>query len=329
MTVNDSLNKTAARSGHDPRVWMALAIAVLIAIFSVAGPLGWSPFKNNTATLAPTAKTNASLKQRAFEERLERRVGNLLATIYGRENVQVALHADINFTERQTITEKYDPDGQVARTSFNRSGGTDLASPGLESALEEKVDYEISKSTSTVIEDAGSLKKLSAAILINSEAQTNLPVDMASIEPLIRTAIGFDGRRGDQLEVAFLPFSTMTASPSGILTDKFGQPLQLWIVAGIAFVSLFLLVIYGKSRKPRSPLSTPIRSQPTSSTTTALGQGDEGPGRHLATINERDPDLSTSELRSHVAQLVDQNPDRALAIMRSWLQENIAHQAKP
>src|SRR5690606_38370012 len=87
---------------------------------------------------------------------------------------------------------------------------------------DETVNYEISRTTRTEVLEAGRIKKISVAVLIDgiyandqSGSVTDAPrsqEELDSIAALVRSAIGFDEARGDQIEVVNLRF----AEPPGI-----------------------------------------------------------------------------------------------------------------
>lgn len=316
MTVSASIDNKAARAGFGPWGWIAfLVLAVFGAGLAVFGI--WNTSLLSSADRPPVASPTTDMRQQAFEETMEKRIAALVATIFGAGNVRVTLHADLDFSNRQTVTEKFDPDGQVARSSFNRTGGGEPTIASSSTPFEERVDFEISRSTSTIIEAEGTIRKLSAAVLINSEAGVLPAEQLPKIEPLIRTAMGFDTGRGDQLEIAYLPFSTIAPGPSNALGTGIRPYTNVLTFAGIAAGLLLLILTYkmGKTKPVQAPAKSNLpgdRDQPSIR---------HEPGRERVETTTIDPVLSTSEMRAHVAQLVDQNPDHALAIMRSWLHE--------
>ncbi|MEA1938324.1 MAG: flagellar basal-body MS-ring/collar protein FliF, partial [Pseudomonadota bacterium] len=95
--------------------------------------------------------------------------------------------------------------------------------------LEETVNYEISKTIRNHIREGGQIKKLSVAVLIDGSYTTSekseegvegeesagggeeiyhprSAADLASIEALIRSAVGFNEKRGDQINVVNMRF---------------------------------------------------------------------------------------------------------------------------
>ena len=90
---------------------------------------------------------------------------------------------------------------------------------------EEIVNYEISRTTKTEVTEAGRVNRISAAVLVDGNYSKNdkgetvyqprNKDELDRIAALVRTAIGFDQKRGDQVEVVNLRFADTPAVPAG------------------------------------------------------------------------------------------------------------------
>ena len=167
----------------------------------------------------------------------------------GRARVQ--LSADFDFNRITETFDKFDPEGRVLRSSQTReeSSGSDskegqvtrrqrTARRGQQNQQpqqgaqaprdqskksEEIVNYEISRSTKTEVTEGGRIKRVSAAVLVDgsyakndkgeSVYQPRAKEELDRIAALVRTAIGFDQKRGDQIEVVNLRFAEAPAAP--------------------------------------------------------------------------------------------------------------------
>jgi flagellar M-ring protein FliF len=88
---------------------------------------------------------------------------------------------------------------------------------------EEIVNYEISRITKTEVIEAGRVNRISAAVLVDGIYGKNDKGEMVyqprpkeeidRISALVRTAIGFNSKRGDQVEVVNLRFASTTPVP--------------------------------------------------------------------------------------------------------------------
>ena len=82
---------------------------------------------------------------------------------------------------------------------------------------EEIVNYEISRTTKTEVIEAGRVNRISAAVLVDGIYAKNDKGEMVyqprakdeidRIAALVRSAVGFDAKRGDQVEVVNLRFA--------------------------------------------------------------------------------------------------------------------------
>ncbi len=179
-------------------------------------------------------------KQAGFERRLRTQVEEIVAGIVGsgRSRVQVAAEMDMNRIESRS--ESFDPESRVVRSTQSRnetatSGANDNGvtvgnelpganpqQPGAgqrdaSNKNEEVVNYEISRTTRTEVVEAGRVKRLSVAVLVDgvygraaNGEQTYQPrpqEELDRIAALVRSAIGFDRNRGDQIEVVNLRFA--------------------------------------------------------------------------------------------------------------------------
>lgn len=178
-----------------------------------------------------------------YESRVRKQVETIVASIVGPDKARVEVSAELNFNRVTRTSDTYDPESQVARSTqteeetssaANGSGaqngvtvGNALPEAGAgegaggnkETAnrITETVNYEISHVTETQVQEAGGVKRLSVAVLVDGtytpqEDGTLLYVprteeDLAKINTLVRSTIGFSSERGDQVEVINLQFA--------------------------------------------------------------------------------------------------------------------------
>jgi flagellar M-ring protein FliF len=190
---------------------------------------------------AVAAKTEE--RRRAFESQLASKVTRLLEKTVGVSKVQTQVSADIDFDRINTTEERFDPEGQVVRstqslesTRSNKeaeasppvSVGTNLPDPNLgtgdnasntaaESRTEETVNFEISKVIKNHIRDIGTVKKISVAVLVDGITKENADGDpiyeprktaeLELLSTLVKGAVGFDANRGDVVEIINMKFA--------------------------------------------------------------------------------------------------------------------------
>jgi len=195
----------------------------------------------------PLGGVSSDERKLAYENRLRSEVETIVSSVVGPGHARVQINADFDVNRITQTSDKFDPEGRVVRSSQTReeqsatndnkegsvSVGTELpggrqqaegATKGDQSRkTEEIVNYEISRTTKTEVIEAGRVNRISAAVLVDGNYTKNDKGDLAyqprpkeeidRIAALVRSAIGFDAKRGDQVEVVNLRFAETTPSP--------------------------------------------------------------------------------------------------------------------
>jgi flagellar M-ring protein FliF len=190
------------------------------------------------------------------EERIRRTVKELVEGVVGPGKARVQVAADLDRARVTTSEEKYDPDGQVVRstqTTQQNSNETKPGSNGTVSAAqnipgaqaggpggtegstsgsqEETTNYEISRTTRTEVVEPGAIKRLSVAVVVDGVTAPaadgkpgaytpRSPEEMQRIQELVRSAVGFSQERGDQVTVTNLQFSRPPADAGGVASSS-------------------------------------------------------------------------------------------------------------
>lgn len=188
------------------------------------------------------AAAMAQDKQTGYERRLRSQVEDIVASVVGRGRARVQVAAEMDFNRIQQVTDNFDPEQRVVRSTQTRTenqlsqeqrDGQVTVANELPQAQqqqqgapqqrdqtarnEEIINYEISKTTRTEIIEAGRVKRLSVAVLVDgvytpgangqSAYQPRNAEELERIAALVRSSIGFDRNRGDQVEVINLRFA--------------------------------------------------------------------------------------------------------------------------
>lgn len=181
--------------------------------------------------------------RRDYEQRLTETVESLVGRTVGFGKVRATVTADLDFDRISTSEEVFDPASQVVRSTQstqetnverapppkdvsvqnNLPGGinSDLLVDPKPTAENNKVDevtnFEISKTVRNTVRETGEVKKLSVAVLVDGTYTTDdkgvktyqprPQEDLDKIAALVRSAVGFDEKRGDKVEVTNLQFA--------------------------------------------------------------------------------------------------------------------------
>src|SRR5689334_19084589 len=199
------------------------------------------------------AGAGADERKANFERRLREQVEGILTSVVGPGRARVQLTADFDLNRITQTSDRFDPEGRVVRSSQTREetsssdskeGQVTVANelPGAQRGAEgaaaprdqnrkaeEIVNYEISRTTKTEVIESGRVNRISVAVLVDGVYTKNDKGDAAyqprekeeldRIAALVRSAIGFDQKRGDQVEVVNLRFAdapaTAISEPTG------------------------------------------------------------------------------------------------------------------
>ncbi len=185
------------------------------------------------------------------EAQLQARIKDIVEGVVGVGAARVQVTADIDHSRSTTQELRYDPDGQVVRsTSTNGTESTDTTAasdggatatnniPGgqapnttpigsSDTANTETTNYEISNTTTTTIREAGEVKKLAVSVVVDDQRvpaadgrgpptyTARSAEQIEQIKSLVAAAVGIDEARGDKIEVLNVGFTHDVADMGG------------------------------------------------------------------------------------------------------------------
>jgi flagellar M-ring protein FliF len=329
--------------------------------------------------------------RRSYETRLTRSIEDLLAQTLGPDKIRAEVNADLDFNQVTTNTENFNPDGQVVRSTQtveendssnekqqdnNVSVANNIPNPPASQAgggsnsqsqnqrNEETVNYEISKTTQVEVKQSGNVKRISAAVLVDGTYatdatgnQTYTPrpqAELDQIATLVKSAIGFDEKRGDVVQVVNMQFTApdeTAAQPFEIMgfeKQDLMRIAELLVLSVIAVLVLLLVVRPLLNRllalpgvaQPGLALAGPAGAALPPGAAAALAIPGPGgmaalPGMSAADgmieadnmaeeidqmidLNQVEGRVRASSLK-RISDLVNQNPEQAMNIMRGWM----------
>lgn len=332
--------------------------------------------------LAQDRKTEA-------EARIAKTVKDMIEGVLGPGKARVNVTADLDLNRVTTQERKFDPDGQVVRSeSVNESGSSETKNedtagvtaaanvPGgqgangfqqLGSRSNENgtvTNYEISESTTTTVQEPGTVKKVAVAVAIDGitapmgkdgkpGAYTpRTAQEIQQIEELVKTAVGFDAARGDQVKVTNIKFpqpEDQGLEKQGLMAgfDKndIMRAAELGILAVVALlILLFAVRPFIKNLSAPAPgqaaLAGPSGAPVTRLVTLSDGTQQQvvidqsgeaiaiaGPAGPMSDIDSRidiakiEGQVKASSIK-RVSEFVEKHPDESVAILRNWLHES-------
>jgi flagellar M-ring protein FliF len=248
---------------------------------SVVDSRGTLLARGGEATDAGQAAMSGEEIRRTTEIRIARAVEEMLERSLGPGRVRAEAAVAMDFDRVQETKETYDPDGQVVRStqsvtennrSTENSGAVSVqnnlpnADAGRETAgsqearQEETTNYEIGKTVRTIVREQPQIRRLSLAVLVDGMEERGAdgvatwkprpPEELERIARLVRSAVGFDEKRGDTVEVVTMRFAAdpdlAALGPAGFLGLGFEGPdiarLAQTAVVGLIAVLALLMV---------------------------------------------------------------------------------------
>jgi flagellar M-ring protein FliF len=314
----------------------------------------------------------AAEKQQGFERRVRQQVEDIVASVVGRGRARVQVAAEMDFNRVQQTQESFDPESRVVRSTQTRNENNvsneardgqvtinnelpgangqnnNAANREASQKNEETVNYEISKTVRTEVIEGGRVKRLSVAVLVDgnyargangqSEYQARAPEELERINALVRSAIGFDQRRGDTIEVINLRFAeappvsdikelTMFERLFSFSKDDTFRMLELGVL-GLVTIFVFLFVV----RPLMATISAPDKAAKTVVVQGPNGQmvtvaappalsGPEIPPTETEKMIEMSQINGAIQARSieKVGEVASKNPQETVAILRQWI----------
>ena len=308
-------------------------------------------------------------RRAGFEKRMRNQVEAIISSVVGAGRARVQLSADFDYNKITQTSDKYDPEGRVLRSSQTREESSATAENGGQVTVnnelpgnrtgdgaavardqskksEETNNYEISRTTKTEVTEVGRVNRISVAVLVDGSYvknekgeqvyQERSKEQLDRIAALVRSAIGFDQKRGDQVEVVNLRFADAPstppiAEPSGLLgmlqftKDDVMYFVELGVMMLLGLVVLFLVVrplvkrilasdevaaaISGALTGPASDEAAPASQ--------ALLPSGAASAIDVATVQGQVHAQSVHR----VGELAERNPNETVAIIRQWLTE--------
>jgi flagellar M-ring protein FliF len=286
--------------------------------------------------------------------------GRVVRSSQTREETQSSHEA----REGQVTVSNELPGAQQNQNRGNAGGQTTEAANKTDNRkTEEIVNYEISRTTKTEIIEGGRVNRISVAVLVDGTYSRNgagesiyTPRDkdeLDRIAALVRSAIGFDDRRGDQVEVVNLRFAELPANlaseskswfdPAEFTKDDILRAVEMLVMGFLGLIVLFF-VVRPLVRRIITPDTPRIAAVGPDGTVIGLPAGESGAAvtttggpnvsivgtdQNVAISNHTSAMIDIAKVQGQVhaesirkvGELADRNPHETVAIIRHWLHE--------
>jgi flagellar M-ring protein FliF len=310
----------------------------------------------------PTRLTNSQLDyQRALERDLETRIQSMLERVVGPNKAVVRVASTLDFRQVELTEERFDPNGQVVRSeqrSQEQTSGTNTVSggpPGVQSNLPtelqaqpavtlpsststtqnktETINYEISRTVSRIVEPAGTIKRLSVAVLVDGTyepvkagegaqgSRRYVPrseAEMKHLEEIVKKAMGYSAERQDQVEVVNVPFEAGVEEDVGVTDESqsaWRTAVTPFVRYGVGAVLAALILIF---------VVRPLIKALTTERPVVLPQGSTASSQPM-TVGQLEaalggaPALPQGPSQAQIVELARKNPQSTALVVKQWL----------
>ena len=304
-----------------------------------------------------------------LESTLAERIVQTLTPVVGADRVKTSVTIDYDPTSGESTQELYDPNTTAVLTSqtsqetvgdlepagipgtpsnapnstANPTAVTQAKTTGATQGIRsESKTFAVSHTTKHLLEPAGRVKRVAAAILVDDAIDTKTdsgkttetrrkrtPEEMKQIEELAKAAFGFDAQRGDQFSLQNITFTLPTVDvppPPGkfqrvIWFAERWTGLLRYIALSLLFILVYLLVLRPVKKQVIAMLQAPLRPAlgipAAGGAAAALGTGaGEVPG-----TGEEIPH-HTVTLKKVLVSKVKEDPKGASRLVQNWLRES-------
>ncbi len=324
---------------------------------------------------ATFANTSEELR-RTHEERVRRQIEELVEQTVGIGKVRATVAAEMDFDRVTTNTEAYDPDGQVVRSTQTveesaqsndkdgqnavsvannlpdaqqNAGGAGSAS--LSNRTEETVNYEITRTVKNHVRETGIVRRISVALMVDGTYKTDDDgnrtyserdaAELRKIDALVKSAIGYDEKRGDKVEVVSIQFRALDGQDLNTKPPLFGltksdlfRIAEIFVLA-IVGILVILLVVRPLVARTLDALPSALdaaKEQALLADQSEDGLALDGPSGtgvsgsfgadededQLINLDQVDGRVKASTLKK-ISEIVERHPEETVGILRQWM----------
>jgi flagellar M-ring protein FliF len=286
--------------------------------------------------LSETIDASDQLKmQSVIQLQLNRSLKTFLENLYGRGNVDVLTHVTLDFDSKTIDSKVFQPpvegsneglirnmedlqestvnatSANVVGTEPNTEDVTDYVT-GDENAYNKSkahklITYELNEINTRIIENAGNVKDITIAVVINEDAL----IDGSMTDDRKKELAGLVGNTAgvavEKVKISTGKFATDTETTTVETTS-----IPVWIYAVLAIAALLIIVLVIVIVRRRG-----AKQEEEENITDFLAEGLE----ETSDVEEIDYEGEKSEYKVQIDNFIDKKPEAVAALLRTWMSE--------
>lgn len=270
-----------------------------------------------------------------IEKRLDNNLTNLLANIFGNENVKVMPSVKLDFDKKQTTSTVFQPPNEeeqkglirsMSKVSENVQNADEGGAPGTDSngantqysevegegsnyaKLSQTINYELNQINTTIQKAEGTITDISVAVIINTKALKDEILNSETKQEIEKIVSASAGLQTKVVQVSAMEFTDQMAAFDKISSEESAASFPIILVASVvvAFLIILAVVIMLMRRKAQER-------------EVELTRQVEETEEKLDEITSKDEDQSSPKYQ--INKFIEKNPDAVAQLLRSWINE--------
>lgn len=270
-------------------------------------------------TLASLTAAQLEL-QRQVESYLTNKVQDLLDGVVGPGHSKARVTAELDFDQVERTQEMYDSENPAIR-SQETSIESEPSANGSGRRESSITNYELNRTVERVVESPGTIKRITVAVVVDGKMETVKGPDGKEVQQfvprsqdeldklaaLIRNAVGYDAKRGDQVEVTCLPLQAPEQGKPLVGIDQPGLWMRILEKIALVLAVVLLLGLLRSWSKDFRQVAMEYLER-----SRGLGSALEEP--------EAEPEvMERLDRRRQVVYFARRKPEDAAKLVRTWL----------
>lgn len=292
-----------------------------------------------------------------LESYLQEKAQSMLDQVLGPGQAVVRIASEIDYSQVQQTSEKYDPKNTALTTetttsesttthsqdsspaagvAANSAAGGDAAGKSNEQKKENTSNqYQVGKTVESRVVGAGSIKRLTVALMLNEKKPAGggkpvprTPQEVQSLENIVKAAVGFteNDTRKDSIssqEVAFADLfadSAAAAPKTKSIQDQINNYLPYVTQACLVLLAIGILLYFRSVFLSAGKKSDePDSFESLLNTYAGHANGNGNGNGHMPSRNGGAPHILTP---AELSRLIRENPDNASQALKQWMRRN-------